>query len=144
MIVSYILSGLALLAAVANIILLCVKKKREDARWTAALQYIDNVCDGTLAEVEEMLNERIAELKKEYEAMAERAVGAAFGQCSHSIANVAAEVEKLKAGTMPDYEAAVAAAKAVNDFNSGISSILNFDPIAVAKSRRQGDNKEAM
>lgn len=144
MIVTYILSSLALLAAGANIILLCVKKKREEARWTAALQYIDNVCEGTLAEVEEMLDERIAELKKEYEAMADQAVSAAFGQCTHSIVNVAAEVEKLKAGTMPDYEAAVAAANAVNEFNSGITSILNFDPIAIARARRQGSDKEAI
>lgn len=144
MIVSYILSGLALLAAVANIILLCVWKKRDEARWTAALQYIDNVCEGTLTEVEEMLDERIAELKKEYEAMAENAVGAAFGQCTHSIANVAAEVEKLKAGAMPDYEAAVAAANAVNDFNAGLAAIMNFDPIEVARARRQGDNREAI
>ncbi len=38
------------------------------------------------------------------------------------------EVEDLKGGVVPDYEAAKAATDAINDFNAGISSILGFDP----------------
>ena len=140
MIVSYILSGLALLAAVANIILLCVKKKRDEARWTALLQYIDNVCNGTMEAAEETIKECCAEMSKEQE----EKVRGLLGVIERRLGEVVAEVEKLKAGTVPDYEAAVAAANAVNEFNAGISSILNFDPIAVARARRQGDNKEAM
>ena len=39
----------------------------------------------------------------------------------------------------PDYEAALSAAKAVNDFNMGISGILSFDPIAAARKQRLGN-----
>lgn len=37
-------------------------------------------------------------------------------------------LEELEKGVVPDYEAAKEAAKAVNDFNAGISGILGFDP----------------
>ena len=140
MIVSYILSGLALLAAGANIILLCVKKKRDEARWTALLQYIDNVCNGTMEAAEETIKECCGELSKEQEDK----LRTAYANIERRFAEIIDELVKLKAGTVPDYEAAVAAANAVNEFNAGISSILNFDPIAVARARRQGDNKEAM
>lgn len=143
MIVSYILSGLALLAAVANIILLCVKKKRDEARWTALLQYIDNVCNGTLSAAEETIEEAFSEAKAEHGK--EREDYLRFANITDSrIAELVEEVAKLKAGTVPDYEVAKAAANAVNDFNAGLSAIMNFDPIAVARSRRQGDSKEAI
>ena len=143
MIVSYILSGLALLAAVANIILLCVKKKRDEARWTALLQYIDNVCSGAMESAEESINEVCAEAEAGY-MLRFNSVNAEMSKLIINLAEIKAEIEKLKAGTVPDYEAAKAAANAVNDFNAGLSAIMNFDPIAVARSRRQGDSKEAI
>ena len=42
----------------------------------------------------------------------------------------------LEKGMVPDFEAAKAAVKSVNDFNSGLSAILNFDPMAAAKQQR--------
>lgn len=50
------------------------------------------------------------------------------------------QIEELKAGAVPDYEQAKAAARAVNDFNAGISGILGFDPYAVISKRRDGGN----
>ena len=43
---------------------------------------------------------------------------------------------ELENGASPSYEKAKQAAQAVNDFNTGISAILNFDPHDVLKSRR--------
>lgn len=37
-------------------------------------------------------------------------------------------IKKLENGVMPDYEKAMEAAKAVNDFNAGLSAIMGFDP----------------
>ena len=37
-------------------------------------------------------------------------------------------VERLEKGAVPDYEEALAAAKAVDDFNRGLANIMNFDP----------------
>lgn len=45
-------------------------------------------------------------------------------------------VSHLENGMVPDFEAAKAAVKSVNDFNSGLSAILNFDPMAAAKQQR--------
>ena len=50
----------------------------------------------------------------------------------------------LKSGVTPDYEAEKEAAKAVNEFNAGITSILGFDPYAAIQAQRnehkEGDN----
>lgn len=46
-------------------------------------------------------------------------------------------VSRLESGMVPDFEAAKAAVKSVNDFNSGLSAILNFDPMAAAKQRSE-------
>ena len=46
-------------------------------------------------------------------------------------------VSRLEKGMVPDFEAAKAAVKSVNDFNSGLSAILHFnDPMAAAKQQR--------
>ena len=45
-------------------------------------------------------------------------------------------VSHLEKGMVPDFEAAKAAVKSVNDFNSGLSAILNFDPMAAARQQR--------
>lgn len=53
-----------------------------------------------------------------------------------TLADVLKRLEKLESGMVPDYEAALEAARAVNDFNTGLSAIMNFDPMAEAKKAR--------
>jgi hypothetical protein len=137
-IVCIVLSSLALLAAVVNITLILVDKKREPMRRQALLDYIDNVADGTLEEAEEYAKQRFA---KEYEARREE--NAAFAhEIDKRFERQQAEIQKLKAGAEPDYQQAMAAAKAVNDFNSSIISIMNFDPIEVARRNRNNGAQE--
>ena len=50
-------------------------------------------------------------------------------------------IEKLEKGVVPDYEAAQAAANAVNDFNKGISNILGFDPVAALQAQRKNERQ---
>lgn len=52
---------------------------------------------------------------------------------------IVARVSELEKGTVPDYEKAKEAAKAVNDFNSGITGILGFDPYEALKQQRDRD-----
>lgn len=52
------------------------------------------------------------------------------------ISDIVERVSHLEKGMVPDFEAAKAAVKSVNDFNSGLSAILNFDPMAAAKQQR--------
>lgn len=51
-----------------------------------------------------------------------------------------ARVEALEHGVVPDFEEAKRAADAVNDFNRGLSAIMNFDPMAEAKRARNEEN----
>lgn len=137
-IVCIVLSSLALLAAVVNITLILVDKKREPMRRQALLDYIDNVADGTLEEAEEYVNQRFAkasEARKEENAALAHEIDKRFERQQ-------AEIQKLKAGAEPDYQQAMAAAKAVNDFNSSIISIMNFDPIEVARRNRNNGAQE--
>lgn len=50
-------------------------------------------------------------------------------------------IKKLEKGVMPDYEKAMEAAKAVNDFNAGLSAIMGFDPY---KALRREQKKEQL
>lgn len=50
-------------------------------------------------------------------------------------------IKALEDGVIPNYEEARKAAKAVDDFNIGLSAIMNFDPMAAAKRAR--DEKSA-
>ena len=48
----------------------------------------------------------------------------------------------LKNGGSPDYNKALEAAKAVNDFNASIVSIMNFDPVEAVRRKRNNGTKE--
>lgn len=49
-------------------------------------------------------------------------------------------IRKLEDGVIPNYEEAKKAAKAVDDFNIGLSAIMNFDPMAAARKARDERN----
>lgn len=114
----YILSGLALLAAVVNFILLMREKKRSDKRNTAVLQYVDSRCDGFYNKIYVQLMHERDFAKDRFEKVSE-------------------EIQKLKDGIVPDYEEALAAKEAVDDFNKGLSAIMGFDPIAAVRKSRE-------
>ena len=137
-----ILSSLALLAAVVNIILFFAEKKRDAARRQALLDYIGNRAENILG----LSEAYAAEFTKEFFAREKEFFNVAnqksYEIISESIKRQGEEIEKLKSGTVPNYEAALAAANAVNDFNAGISAIMNFDPIDAARKRRLGGEKE--
>lgn len=69
------------------------------------------------------LHERIDQLQEELKLQQER-------------------IGKLESGVCADYEKAKKAAEAMNDFNDGISNILNFDPASYLKERREGGGKQ--
>lgn len=134
-----VLSSLALLAAAVNITLILVDKKRESMRRQALLDYINNVAYGTLEDAEDHANllfeKACTQFKNENTALASK--------IERRLDEQRTEIEKLKSGSEPDYQQAMAAAKAVNDFNSSIISIMNFDPIeAVRRSRNNGTQED--
>ena len=50
---------------------------------------------------------------------------------------IKARLDALEKGAVPDFEKAKEAAKAVNDFNTGITGILGFDPYAALQAQRE-------
>ena len=153
-----VLSSLALLAAVANIILFVTEKKRRDAKSEKQridmLNYVhaecDHIAEATSAQAKEYVNEKVREVASLLTAEADsvgRKVARRFERAEAEIEKLkeefSTEIEKLKSGLAPDYEKALAAAKAVNDFNTGLSAIMNYDPIAAVRAQRQSGDKEA-
>lgn len=119
LIIAIIMSGLALLAATVCLILLIQEKKRNQKRNTAALQYADAAAQKVLTLA-----------KNEANAAAE----AAYKNACEKFEKRVSDLEK---GISPDYNEALAAKQAVDDFNMGISAILNFDPMESLQRERQ-------
>ena len=141
-----ILSSLALLAAGTNLILFFVEKKRDTARRHAMLDYVNNQCECTIEDNENFVKEFVEKFfeneknlfkteNEEFIAKLSKTIGERFEQQQ-------SDIEKLKNGACPNYEAALAAANAVNDFNASISAIMNFDPIEAARKRRRVGEEE--
>ena len=116
-IVTMILSGLALLAASVCLILLIQEKKRNQKRTTALVNLIDNYFTRSMTTLE--------------------GVRGCVVMFNTTVTEMNSRVKKLEEGISPDYNEALAAKQAVDDFNMGISAILNFDPMAAMKKSRE-------
>ena len=109
--ITMILSGLALLAAGVSLILTFQEKKRNEKRNAAALQYADAAVRDAECRVKAGMDNLYSNADK--------------------------RLSNLESGICPDFEEAKAAAKAVNDFNAGLSAIMNFDPMEEARKARE-------
>ena len=114
-ITALIISGFALLAAGVCLCLLAFEKKRSKEQRVAMCQLI----------------------YKEREAAEKFAIKVAEASAAEAIKGIVKRVEDLENGVVPDYEKALAAANAVNDFNSGITNILGFDPYESLRIQRE-------
>ena len=138
-----IVSCLALLAAVANIILFFAEKKRVNKRHSTKADFVTAECEA-VSKAAAMYIEEVVEAKvKESSELIMTEVDSVGRKIARRFERNEEEIKKLKAGTIPDYETALSAAKAVNDFNAGISAIMNYDPIAAVRAQRQSVDKEA-
>lgn len=139
-----IVSCLALLAAVANIILFFVEKKRVNKRHSTMVNFVATECKAVAKAAAAMYTEECTVKKVEESTRLIMTEMDSVGQkVARRFEKNEAEIQKLKSGTIPDYETALSAAKAVNDFNAGISAIMNYDPIAAVRAQRQSVDKEA-
>ena len=111
--IAIIISGLALLAASVCLILLVQETKRNQKRNAAMLQLIETECKKVGKEDYEQrqkIHERVQKLRD--------------------------DVDNLMKGIVPDYNEAVEAKNAVDNFSRDIANLLNFDPLAAAKDAR--------
>ena len=145
MIICLCIGILALLFSGINIILYCADKKREKRQKAAMLDYIRAECDGVLNAAEssdgEILSFAKDALSKQSLEFAQKLelINKAYKE---RLEKMEQTIARLENGLCPDYEQALAAAQVVNDFNAGISAIMNFDPIEVARKQRQSGSKE--
>lgn len=105
-----VLSSLALLAATAAVVLTTCERKRSLKRNAALAIQLGSDITG-MAEG----------LKKQF---------------ATALQDQSKRLEDLEKGIVPDFEKAKEAAKAVNDFNAGISGILGFDPHEALRKQR--------
>lgn len=117
--ISIVLSGLALLAAAGSLILIYQERKRNEKRNAASLREAKDTAKRLVESVSEMLRCYVSET------------------IDGNLEDVQKRIQNLEQGCCPDFEEAKAAAKAVNDFNAGLSAIMNFDPMAEAKKARE-------
>jgi hypothetical protein len=114
-ITALIISGFALLAAGVCLCLLVREKKRNEKRSAAMCKLISKECEAVSKAAGLYTDETV----------------------TAAINGMSARVENLEKGIVPDYEKALAAANAVNDFNSGITNILGFDPYNSLRTQRE-------
>ena len=114
-ITALIISGFALLAAGVCLCLLVREKKRNEKRSAAMCNLISKECEAVSKAAGLYTDETV----------------------TAAINGMSARVENLEKGIVPDYEKALAAANAVNDFNSGITNILGFDPYNSLRTQRE-------
>lgn len=115
--VAIILSSLALAAAVGCIVITLLEKKRSRERNAANIE--------TWEKAGELIGARFKKQKAELESLMQK---------------LDSRIVALENGTVPDYEKAKSAAKAVDDFHQGLANILNYDPYAAAQ--QQGEVKK--
>lgn len=144
--ISTILGGLALLAAVTCLTLFFQEKKRNEKRRAAMIKLIQEEC----GDVASNSYERYQELQKKMQQLAGDITAhrmemnktkAKINDLGTMIEALEGATEKrlrdLEAGVIPDYAAARQAAEAVDSFNQGLSNILGFDPMAEARKARE-------
>jgi len=117
--ISLIFSVLAFLTAVASLALTVEERKRSVERGAAALQYADAAINDAVSKLEP----RIA-----------ASIDAAKSACEQRL-------DKLEQGAVPNYEQAKEAAGAVNNFNQGITNILNYDPMESLRRQRSQEGE---
>lgn len=79
---------------------------------------------------------------KEAEKRLKESRGGELKTIREDVEKLATAVSNLEQGIVPDFEEAKKAAKAVNDFNTGISAIMGYDPMEARRKMREGRKGE--
>lgn len=155
--ITTILSGLALLVVIADLILTVREKKRGEERNAAFEAWKDSARDTILhyidSEIECITNKHDVFAEKAETAMKElrgRVVKLDddfTGYVSREQEGKEAFEEKISAiqkrlhdlehGIVPDYAEALAAKNSVDEFNKGLSAIMGFDPIVAYRKQAE-------
>lgn len=116
---SIILSSLALAAAAVCVAVVMRERKRSREQNAAQEAFVKTILD-----------DRDSQWKERLEVL-----GDAWEKVNKELRG---QIADLESGAVPDYERAKAAAKAVDDFHSGLANILNYDPYEAVRIGRSG------
>lgn len=126
--ITMIMSGLALLAATVSLFISLREKKRNQKRNADMMNYVDvgnkNLVDA-IGTNEEVLLGKI------------KGAFYAIRKYSTEVDKLSTKVDKLEQGIIPDYQEALAAKNSVDEFNRGLSAIMGYDPMEVARKARE-------
>lgn len=139
--IALIMSGLALLAACVCLCLLVQEKKRNQKRNAAMLDYINRECEALSTAAGSYTDESCNRIAEKYQKLLIEIQDRLLKELYSEDKKILARVEKLEQGVVPDFEAAMAAANAVNSFNQGISNILGFDPHEALEAKREKERQ---
>lgn len=105
--ITMIMSGLALLAATVSLFISLREKKRNQKRNADMCNYVESV-------------ER--DVKDDLRLQSDK---------------LSVKIDKLEQGIVPDYQEALAAKNSVDEFNRGLSAIMGYDPMEIARKARE-------
>lgn len=126
--ITMIMSGLALLAATVSLFISLREKKRNQKRNADMCNYVEAV--------ERDMKDDLWLQRDKLSAKIDIAVDM-IRQKSTEVDKLSTKVDKLEQGIVPDYQEALAAKNSVDEFNRGLSAIMGYDPMAVARKARE-------
>ena len=131
-------------------ILYFLKKRHDDLRYSALLQYIDRkVNDADCRdEIEDNISERLGAFDKKIDerfSATNRKISENYTEilkvCKTAFEKQDEEIDARFNAVALDYSQAQEAASKVNEFASGLASIFDYDPV---RALQKGRNKEAI
>ena len=149
-IVSIILCGLALLAAVMNTALFFREKKRTNTRFSALNNLLESVERETNGYILECIGEldkiqgRVGRLSDFIHDIDDRTdlISKANVELEEKLSKQIDELRQAVSDLKLDYKEAQEAANSVNDYASSLMNIFNYDPVEAEKKARNGGKAE--
>ena len=127
--ITMIMSGLALLAATVSLVITVCEKKRNQKRNADMVNLIKAECNVVKGELNLALHESFTSVNDSYTHK--------ISELIKVISNISTKVDNLEKGIVPDYQEALSAKNSVDEFNRGLSAIMGYDPIDIARKARE-------
>lgn len=150
---SLILSGLALLVSVGNLILFIRREKRNNRRDETLIEYIDTADDLSIGAAKKFTRESLEEQRDCFDEMFDvfgekitkvfnerlENFGSTVNGCFGSVGKRLSDLEN---GICPDYDAAIAAKESVDRFSEGVMNILCYGDPAPPKEKKETNEED--
>lgn len=137
--VTMILFAVSLISQAVLLCLFVAEKKHNQRRYTAILDYIDRVNDGSCGAMETELHELRMKLR-EHEADNQKSQDELINKFTCSLQDECQKFQSIIDTLKLDFSQAQEAANKINDFGASLANIFDYDPM---RALQKGRNKEA-